>query len=279
MKDFLKRNGLWVLFAVAVIAVSLAVMSFFTTTSSPLANAAQVITSPFRTAFTAVADWFNDKQAYYADYKALEEENQELKDQIAKMERSVRQAEADSAENERLRELLNLRPQEEKWELESATILERSSSNWTRSFTLSKGTDCGIAVNDAVITSEGYLVGTISEVGTNWCTVLCITDTDTSLGALVFRTDEIGVAEGDFQLMDQGKLRFSYLSPDAQLLNGDLIVTSGLGGYLPSGLVIGSVEEVKLDDSGSTQYAVLSPSADFDALTQVFVIKDFTVVE
>ena len=105
MKDFLKRNGLWVLFAVAVIAVSLAVMSFFTTTSSPLANAAQVITSPFRTAFTAVADWFNDKQAYYADYKALEEENQELRDQIAKMERSVRQAEADSAENKRLREL------------------------------------------------------------------------------------------------------------------------------------------------------------------------------
>lgn len=279
MKDFLKRNGLWVLFAVAVIAVSLAVMSFFNTTSSPLANAAQVITSPFRTAFTAVADWFNDKQAYYADYKALEEENQELKDQIAKMERSVRQAEADSAENERLRELLNLRPQEEKWELESATILERSSSNWTRSFTLSKGTDCGISVYDAVITSEGFLVGTVSEVGTNWCTVLCITDTDTSLGALVFRTDEIGVAEGDFQLMGQSKLKLSYLSPDAQLLNGDLIVTSGLGGFLPSGLVIGSVEEVKLDDSGSTQYAVLQPSADFDALTEVFVIKDFTVVE
>lgn len=279
MKDFLKRNGLWVLFAVAVIAVSLAVMSFFTTTSSPLANAAQVITSPFRTAFTAVADWFNDKQAYYADYKALEEENQELKDQIAKMERSVRQAEADSAENERLRELLNLRPQVEKWDLESATILERSSSNWTRSFTLSKGTDCGISVYDAVITSEGFLVGTVSEVGTNWCTVLCITDTDTSLGALVFRTDEIGVAEGDFQLMDQSKLKLSYLSPDAQLLNGDLIVTSGLGGFLPSGLVIGSVEEVKLDDSGSTQYAVLQPSADFDALTEVFVIKDFTVVE
>lgn len=279
MKDFLKRNGLWVLFAVAVIAVSLAVMSFFTTTSSPLANAAQVITSPFRTAFTAAADWLGDKQAYYADYKALEEENQELKDQIAKMERSVRQAEADSAENKRLRELLNLRPQVEKWDLESATILERSSSNWTRSFTLSKGTDCGIAVHDAVITSEGFLVGTVSEVGTNWCTVLCITDTDTSLGALVFRTDEIGVAEGDFQLMDQSKLKLSYLSPDAQLLNGDLIVTSGLGGYLPSGLVIGSVEEVKLDDSGSTQYAVLQPSADFDALTEIFVIKDFTVVE
>ena len=93
------------------------------------------------------------------------------------------------------------------------------------------------------------------------------------------RTKDLGVAVGDFSLMGDGRLRMDYLPADCQLLGGDLVVTSGLGGYYPSGLVIGSVEEVKLDDSGSTQYAVLSPSADFDALTEVFVIKDFTVVE
>lgn len=279
MKDFLKHHGLWVLFAAAVIAVALAVLSFFTNTSSPLSNVAGVITSPFRSAFTAVADWFNDKQAYYADYKALEEENKELKKQLAEMEADIRQAQADSEENKRFRQLLNLRPQQYDLDIESATILERGSSNWTRSFTLSKGTDHGIAVNDCVVTEEYFLVGIVSEVGANWCTVLSITDTDTSMGALVFRTDEIGVAAGDFNLMGEGKLKLSYLSPDAQLLNGDLIVTSGLGGYYPSGLVIGSIEEVKLDDSGSTQYAVLRPSADFDSLTEVFVIKDFDIVE
>ena len=279
MKNFLRNHGIWVLFAAAVIAVMLAVMSYLSNTSSPLVNAANVIASPFRSAYTAVATWFNDKQNYYRDTTQLQEENAELRRKIAEMEAEVRQAEADREENRRLRELLDLREQRRDFVFESAFITEHEVTNWTSSLTLNKGTIHDVAVNDCVIDETGALVGVVSEVGTNWCTVLCITDTDTSLGALVFRTDEIGVAEGDFQLMDQSKLKLSYLSPDAQLLNGDLIVTSGLGGFLPSGLVIGSVEEVKLDDSGSTQYAVLQPSADFDALTEVFVIKDFTVVE
>ena len=68
-------------------------------------------------------------------------------------------------------------------------------------------------------------------------------------------------------------------SADSTLLNGDLVVTSGVGGYYPTGLVIGSVEEVKLDDSGLTQYAVIAPMVDFDELSQVFIIKDFDIVE
>ena len=56
-------------------------------------------------------------------------------------------------------------------------------------------------------------------------------------------------------------------------------MTSGLGGYYPSGLVIGTVEEVQTDDSGATSYAVLLPSVDFDALSQVFIIKSFDIVD
>ena len=280
MKDFLRQNGILLVIIALLLTILIGVgTAFMGGNADPLSNVVNTVTSPIRNGIAAAADWAEGVYNYVFRYGQIQEELDSLRAQVAELEDQVREGQEAAKQNERLRELLNLRPQEEKWELESATILERSSSNWTRSFTLSKGTDCGISVYDAVITSEGFLVGTVSEVGTNWCTVLCITDTDTSLGALVFRTDEIGVAEGDFQLMDQSKLKLSYLSPDAQLLNGDLIVTSGLGGFLPSGLVIGSVEEVKLDDSGSTQYAVLSPSADFDALTEVFVIKDFTVVE
>ena len=71
MKKFFKEHGIWVLFATAVISVALALMSFFSTTSSPLVNIAGVIASPFRTAYTAVANWFNDKQNYYQDVTAL----------------------------------------------------------------------------------------------------------------------------------------------------------------------------------------------------------------
>ena len=83
MKNFLKNNGLWVLFAAAVIAVALTLLSVFSYTYSPLANAANVIASPFRAAYTAVADWFNDFQKHYQDTTALEEENAALRRKIA----------------------------------------------------------------------------------------------------------------------------------------------------------------------------------------------------
>ena len=111
MKDFLKNNGLWILFAGAVISVALALMSYFSTTSAPLVNAVNVLVSPFRSAYTAVAAWFNDKQNYYRDTTDLLEENDALRKRIAELEADLRQAEDDSKENEVLRDALELRKQ------------------------------------------------------------------------------------------------------------------------------------------------------------------------
>ena len=277
MKNFLKGHGLWVLFAAAVIAVALAVMSFLSTTSSPLANVAGVLSSPFRSAYTAVATWFNDKQNYYKDTTAREEENAELRQQIAKMEAQIRQAQDDSEENAFLRDLLGLQTQRRDFVFENARGTERSVSNWASSLTLDKGTNYDIAVNDCVVDATGNLVGIVSEVGYNWCTVLTVVDTSTSMGAQVFRTKDLGVAVGDFSLMGDGRLRMDYLPADCQLLGGDLVVTSGLGGYYPPDLSIGTVEEVQLSDSGASSYAVLVPEADFDQLVEVFVIKSFDI--
>ena len=86
MKKFFREHGIWVLFATAVVAVALALMSVFSTTSSPLTNLAGVITSPFRSAYTAVANWITDKQNYYQDVTALEEENAALKRENAQLQ-------------------------------------------------------------------------------------------------------------------------------------------------------------------------------------------------
>ncbi len=278
MKNFLKHHGLWVLFAAAVIAVALAVMSYLSASSSPLVNAANVLATPFRSAYTAVAQWFNDKQAYYQDVTALREEVSSLRRQVAEMEAAVRRAEADSAENQRFRELLNLREQRRDLVFESAYITEHTVTNWTSSLTLNKGTVHGVAVHDCVIDETGALVGIVSQAGTNWSTVLTLADTDTSLGARVFRTKDLAVAKGDFSLMEDERLRLDYLPADCQLLGGDLVVTSGLGGFYPADLVIGSVEEIQMDDSGAAAFAIIAPAVDFDALTEVFIIKDFNIV-
>lgn len=279
MKQFLKNHGLWVLFAAAVIAVALACLSYYSSTSSPLSNIAGVIVSPFRSAYSTVVNWFGEKQGYLNGYNSLKAENKHLKKKIAGMEEDVRQGKDDSDENTRLRKLLNLQEKHRSFRFEDATITGRSSSNWASTLTLNCGTGRGIKVKDCVVTESNELVGIVSKVGVNWCTVLTVMDTDFSLGAQVFRSKDIGIAQGDFNLMHKEKLKLSYLPAGASLLTGDLVVTSGQGGYYPSGLVLGTIDEVKTDDSGATQYAVLRPKANANKLSEVFVIKSFDIVD
>lgn len=279
MKNFMKNHGLWVLVAAAVIAVSMAAMSWFSSNSSPLVNVTRTLGAPFRSAANAVVTRFNDWQNHYEDVTALEAENAELRRRVAEMEATVRQAEADRAENALLRKLLNLREQRrDLTDFEAAMVTEHSLSNWVSTLTVDKGTRHGVEVNDCVIDETGSLVGIVSEVGVNWATIRTLEDTDTSLGAQVFRTKDLGVAEGNFALMGKGLLTLKFLPADCQLLSGDLIVTSGLGGHYPPGLVIGSVEEVRPNDAGAEAYAILRPDVDPDALSEVFIIKSFDVV-
>ncbi len=281
MKDFFSRYGVWILAVAALFAVALSAFSYFTSTSTVLENAAGVVTSPFRFAAESVGQWFTDKQRYYKSYNDLLAENAALKQEVAELRANARQADRDREENALLRDLIGLREQRRELELESAMILERSSSNWTRTMTLNRGTAHGVARNNMVVTSssEGHLVGVVTEVGLNWCTVQTIIDTDTELGALLFRTGDAVIAEGDFTLMREKRLKVSYLPADTSLLVGDYIVTSGLGGYYPSNIVIGTVERVETDENGLAQYAVLAPMCDFDTLTEVFIIKSFDIVE
>lgn len=279
MREFLEKYGLRLLIITTVCAVLISVLSFVSATSGFLQNAVGVLTYPFRSAVTAVATWAEDKQRYYKDYSDLIAENEALRERVAELERDARQAEADREENALLRELLELREQRRDLTFESAAVIDRESTNWTSALTLNRGTAHGVEKNDCVVSAEGDLVGVVSAVGYNWCTVLTVIDTDTELGARVFRTQEVAVAEGDLALMGEGKLKLSYLSADAQLLSGDVVTTSSLGGFYPGGLVIGTVESVRTGDDGLAQYAVLAPAARLGELSEVFIIKDFDIVD
>lgn len=279
MKKFFSNNGILILAAVTLIAVIMCIVSVFSGGTGFLHNAAGVIASPFRAAGAAVTRWTDGITDRFASVEALQKENAELRRQIAALEQSVRQAQTDSEENARLRSLLDLRQQRRDFVLESAYITEHSASNWASTLTLGKGTSCGIAEGNCVVDSEGYLVGIVTEAGLNWCTVATVLDTDAQIGAKVFRTGETTVAMGDLSLMNRNRLKLNYLESESSLINGDLVVTSGLGGYYPSGLVIGSVEEILTDDGGLTKYAILAPQVELSELTEVFVITAFDVVD
>jgi rod shape-determining protein MreC len=279
MKNFFGRHGIWILTATAVLALGLCALSYFSDTSSLFHDAVGIAASPFRAAAQAVTAWVEDKQRYYRSFNELLEENRALREEVAELRADARQAEKDRTENALLRELLGLRERRRDLVFESAKVLERGVSNWSSTMTLNRGTSHGVAVKNVVVSSEGYLIGVVTEAGTNWCTVRTIVDPDTELGALLYRTGDVVIAEGELALMTENRLRAVYLPEDATLLIGDYVVTSGLGGYYPSDLVIGTVERVETDDNGFAQYAVLAPMAKYEELTEVFIIKDFEIVE
>lgn len=101
-----------------------------------------------------------------------------------------------------------------------------------------------MSVGDCAVTEAGYVVGVVTEAGLNWSTIRTLLDSETSIGATVFRSGVNAIAQGDFALMGEGRLKLGYLGADPDVVTGDLIVTSGLGNYFPSQLVIGYVEEV-----------------------------------
>lgn len=274
-------NKFWIiLLAIATaVAVLLSVMTYFSTTSAVMPNIAGIIAQPFRSASAAISETVGKWNDYLTGYDALKAENEELRKKIAQMEADNRQAIEDREENARLRALADLREQRRELSFESARILVQDASNWSSMLTINKGTLHEIETGDCVVNEEGGLIGVVTEAGLTWSSVRTILDSESSIGALVFRSGASAVAQGDFSLMRDGRLTLTYLGTDPDLVSGDLIVTSGLGGYFPSQLVIGYVEEVRPGDDGMSQIAVVRPEVDMDSLVQVFVVKDFDIVD
>ena len=280
MKDFFRNNGLLILIAAALLAALTAVGPYlFQGAPNPLENVLGVVTTPIRDGISALAGWAEGIYNYSFHYEELQAENERLRAELAQLQETARDAEAAVKENERLRELLGLREQRRELTFESATITARSTSNWASTMTLSKGSAQGVAAGDCVVDAAGNLVGIIDEAGTNWSTMITVVDATLEMGALLSRTESIAILEGDFTLMAQERLKLTYLPENTELLTGDLVLTSGLGGNYPSDLVVGSIESIHTDASGMSRYAVIAPSADLDSLVQVFIIKEFDIVE
>ena len=279
MKRFFSKNGIWLLAGVAIVVVVLCIISAVSSGTPFLRNAAGVIASPFRAAGSAVAGWVGGIGDHFDDVASLQQENDDLRAQVADLEQQLRQAQKAQEENQRLRRLLELQSQRQDLKTVSARVAERSVDNWSSTLTLNQGTGAGIAIGNCAIDEYGDLVGVVTDAGLNWCTVTTVLDTSSAIGAKVFRTEQVAVAQGQLSLMGQGQLSLTYLENAGDLISGDLVVTSGLGGYYPAGLTIGTVEELRTGADGLTQYAVVTPKAAVTSLTQVFLITDFDVVE
>lgn len=283
MKEYIKRYGLRVGIAVVIVALIVILASVLLGGRAGLVtDAAGGVSGPVGSAVNSAFEWIEGIYGYIYEYDQLVAENNALRAELAELRQEAISAAEFAEENVRFRELLGFAEQHSDFVFESAKITSWSSSNWASTFTISKGEDNAgnpIEVGDCVVTEYGALVGQIIEVGSSWSTVRTVIDSSIDVGALVGEAGSVGMCVGDFALMQQGLLKLTYLSENAQLVEGEAVLTSGKGTFIPQGLIIGYIRSVLSEASGQTLYGVVEPACDLSRLSQVFVITDFTIQE
>ena len=280
LKHYISKYGVRIAaVTVIVVLIALSASSVLGGKAGLLKNADGALKAPVQKAATAVLDWVEGIYGYIYEYDRMVEENNSLRAENASLREAARNYGDLEAENQRLRELFDWSEKHTDFVMETAKIVAWDASNYTSAFTISKGAKAGIELGDCVVTEYGALVGQITELGDEWATVRTVVDVDMDVGALVGKESFAGVITGEFSLMKQGLTRVTYLASGAQIFAKDEVLTSGKGGSFPAGLLVGEIQTVLTEDGGQVTYGIVTPACDVSRLSQVFIIKDFEVVE
>ncbi len=273
MKHFFTNRIRVVLVAAVLLAVVLAVVSSLTGMKLPQMMVQGVLT-PFRAGVSKLTDKSQQIYDYIFRYETLLAENQSLKEQLAAIEDEARDAYATKQENERLRAALDLVDANEDYKLVDAYIISTSSSDWSNTFTINRGSNVGIQEGMCAITAYGELVGLVSEVGVNYSIVKSVLDSSLEISATIAASGHSGMVQGGYATGLDGLLRMNYLPSSATIRNHDQVVTTGSTVY-PRNLVLGHVVDAGFDDTGVAKYALLKPAADVRSLEQVFIVTEY----
>lgn len=216
----------------------------------------------------SVSGWFG----YMSEAGTVHQKNAELEKKIAELNVKIDELKGFEAENTRLNSLLELKNEYSDVESTGARIIAKESGNWFTVFTINKGTNDGIQKNQPVL-ANGGLVGHTTEVGSNWAKVVTLIDTTHSVSSISQRSTDYVQIDGDITLMGGGLCKMTAITENADVIVGDILVTSGIGGVYPKGIVVGTVREFKTSESGTGSYAVVKPVVDFQRIAEVLVLK------
>lgn len=241
-------------------------------TTAPFQEAAGMVIVPFEKSIASIGNWLNDITSSFQDKQALIDENEELKTTVDTLTEQNNILIQDQEELTRLQELYNLDQEYTNYPKVAAQIISKDPGNWYDTFMINRGTNDGLRVGNNVIAGKG-LVGIVTEVGSSWATVRSIIDDSSNVSAMTVSTGDNCVIEGDLELIDEGKLRFTQLYDQENKVSvGERVVTSNISDKYVEGLFIGYISEIEVDTNNLTKTGTIVTPVDFQHLKDVFVI-------
>lgn len=273
MKRFFKNK--WLVMAGVTVVMLVAGGITFRNNSvvNRITNIVTVPFAPVQKFFSMTGGRIQDGIAFFRDVGAVRKENEELKIEIDRLEKENLELKEFRRENTELRQTLNIKDQFADYEPVGANIIAKDAGNWFNVFTIDRGAKDGMEKNFPVVTSKG-LVGRIIQVDALSSKVEAIIDKNSVISAWISQKGGHTRVKGDLQLKDSELCIMDRIDNEVDVAVQDDIITSGIGGIYPRGIVIGKVKEVRKASDGLSKYAIIEPAVDFRRLDMVMVLKN-----
>lgn len=262
----------WLVIALVILGL---VLSFrFPIVGESVRGAFHTVAAPIESFLSQVGSGVSNGLSSFGNLFQLKEENQALKLENQRLKAQLLRTQEISSENARLMELLNLKKEKADFSLYPTRVVGRIGNYQNHFIVLKEGTEAGIQKEMPVLDGRG-LAGIVRESWDGGAKVQLISDGNFAVGALVRRSGSrvTGVLEGNLE--HPSTPRLINLPSDADVVIGDEIITSGLGGLYPKGILIGQVVSIHKDEGGLLKAAWVEPSAQLHRMEEVFVLKGF----
>ena len=276
LKDFFDTWKFKILVAVAVFLVGIMA---YAGANGRLTAAPQellsVVLTPFQKVTSALSGGIGSVWEKYTSIDDVMAQNEQLEAENAELRQQMVDYDRLKAENEAYKALANIQKKNSNATYVSGFVIGRDPLDEFGGFTLDKGTADGVAVNNAVISDRGYLLGMVVEADPTSCKVMTILHPSFNAAGVVSRTRENGILNGNTTYAADGLCTLTNLERSTETRAGDQVITTGLGGVFPPDLLVGTVQDVVPEASGKSSIAVVRPGADPRTANHVFIITAY----
>jgi rod shape-determining protein MreC len=246
---------------------------FFNGIFTSIRNVTNTFIEPMQKGVNTVGLYVESKVEAFKNYEDVVAENESLKEQITNYQTEMAQYQQDSYELTRLQKLYELDAQYADYPKTGARVISKDSGNWFDVFYIDKGTEDGLSVGCNVLYGNG-LCGIITEIGDDYAKVRAIIDDTSNVNAMILPTETICNVTGSLTNYSDGYILVENIDKDADISEGDQVVTSHVSSKYLSGINIGYITKIENDSNNLTKTAYITPAADFSNIEEVLVIME-----
>lgn len=276
MKDFFDT---WKFKILVIVAVFLVGIMAYAGANGRLTAAPQellsVVLTPLQKVTSALSGGAASVWEKYTSIDDVMDRNEQLEAENAELRQQMVDYDRIKAENDAYKALARIQDTNSEASYVSAFVIGRDPLDEFGGFTLDQGSTDGVAVNDAIISDRGYLLGVVVEVDATSCKVMTILHPSFNAAGVISRTRENGIITGSADYAADGQCVLTNLDRATEARKGDQVITTGLGGVFPANLLVGTVQEVVPEQSGKSSGAVILPGADPRTVKHVFIVTEY----